>query len=103
MSCCVLYVCQWCIIHKLHRFVLFRVERHVYTVSPLSPISSHTDVLHIEKMDVRARRFPFQILATGAKFQLATESAEERKQWMQGLEDLLFGPPKPKIVCEWMD
>ena len=59
-----------------------------------------TDVLHVLNREARARRFAFQILATGSKYHLAAESGEERQRWVQRLEGLLFGPSQPGIICE---
>ena len=59
-----------------------------------------TDVLHVLNRDARAKKFAFQILATGCKYHLAAESAEDRERWVQGLKRLLFGPPQLGVVCE---
>ena len=58
------------------------------------------DVLHVLNRDARAKKFAFQILATGCKYHLATETPEDREKWVQGLKRLLFGPPRPGVVCE---
>lgn len=60
------------------------------------------DVLHVLNREARARKFSFQILATGCKYHLAAESAEDRERWVKGLKQLLFGPPQHGIVCEFL-
>lgn len=60
----------------------------------------YADVLHVLNREARARKFAFQILGTGCKYHLATESGGDRERWVRGLEGLLFGPPQPGIVCE---
>lgn len=50
--------------------------------------------------EARARKFAFQILGTGCKYHLATESKGERERWVKGLDALLYGPPQPGIVCK---
>ena len=66
-------------------------------------LCASTDVLHILNREARARKFAFQVLSTGCKYHLATESAEEREKWVKGLASLLFGPPQQGVVCEWQE
>ena len=71
-----------------------------YLFQLTAPLSTLTDVLHVLNREARARKFAFQVLGTGCKYHLAVESAEERERWVKELENLLFGPPQPGIVCE---
>ena len=64
------------------------------------PPLPYLDVLHIDSRAARGHKFAFQVLATGNKFHFATKTAAEREQWITHLNNLLFGPPLPGIVCE---
>ncbi|CAI8021779.1 hypothetical protein GBAR_LOCUS12861 [Geodia barretti] len=83
----------------LQRIDLFRPLSAVHSTSDLF-IPLH-DVLHVLDREARAKRFAFQILATGCKYHLATDTAEDREIWVQGLKQFLFGPPRRGVVYEY--
>ena len=82
-------------------FLLFLSSLPTSFNSSLLLLLPYSDVLHIDSRAARGHKFAFQVLATGSKFHFATKTAAEREHWITHLNDLLFGPPLPDIVCEY--
>ena len=84
-------------------------ERQVHSPMECSPqfTLELNNVLHVQPVEPKFRvrsqqRYEFSILAMSGKYQLATKTLEECREWVMKLNDMLLGPPEPGVVCEFV-